>query len=73
MRLHITRFPGRLILAFHFLGEGTDFAPAPRFLRKRHGLGIRTSLGEEPHLLKTESEIRLLRLLFACLSQYGHF
>jgi hypothetical protein len=24
-------------------------------------------------LLKTESKIRLLRLVFACLSQYGHF
>jgi len=48
-RLCITRFPGRLILAFHPGGEGTDFAPAPKFLRKRHGLEIRTSLCEEPH------------------------
>src|SRR4029077_14395112 len=51
-RLCITRFPGRLILAFHPGGEGTDFASASKFLRKRHGLGIRTSLCEEPDCQK---------------------
>jgi len=56
-RLCITRFPGRLILAFHFGGEGTDFAPVSKFLSPTPWIEDRDLSLRGTGLLETKSKL----------------